>query len=258
MRIRKALGAEAVRTARQGYVLDLPDDAIDGLRFEQLFRRGRELLALDEPDRARYALTQALDLWYGPALADLEGWSPGEAAAQRWEELRRDAEELRVEAALASGGWREVLTESGRLVAEQPFRESRWALLARAQYQAGRQGEALATLQRARAVLAGELGLDPGPDLAALEQSILHQDPGSSRPRRTYPTSHCARTAGCCTTTSTTPSSSSVGTPRSRPAATSWRASTWWPWSVPPAAASPRSSAPGSPPACAVRGAASR
>ncbi|WP_299442291.1 BTAD domain-containing putative transcriptional regulator [uncultured Phycicoccus sp.] len=176
-RIRKALGPTAIRTARQGYVLDLSDDAIDGLRFEQLVRRARELLTLNEPDRALYTLTQALDLWYGPALADLSGWSPGEAAADRWEELRRDAEELWVEAGLASGDWREVLTDAGRLVADQPFRENRWALLARAQYQAGRQGEALATLQRARAVLAGELGLDPGPELGALEQAILTQDP---------------------------------------------------------------------------------
>ncbi len=192
VRIRKALGSGAVRTVSQGYVLDLPDDAIDALRFEELFRRGRELLALHEPDRARYALTQALDLWYGPALADLEGWSPGEAAAGRWEELRQDAEELRVEAALAAGGWREVLTEAGRLVADQPYRENRWALLARAQYQAGRQGEALATLQRARAVLAGELGLDPGPELAALEQSILHQD------LRLLPTPDAAQTSVAC------------------------------------------------------------
>jgi WD40 repeat protein/DNA-binding SARP family transcriptional activator len=177
MRIRKALGAAAVRTTRQGYVLDLPDGEIDGVRFEQLLRRGRELMALHEPDRARFVMNQALDLWYGPALAELAGWPPGAEAAEHWEELRRDAEELRVEAALASGGWREVLTEAGRLVGDQPFRENRWALLARAQYQAGRQGEALATLQRARAVLAGELGLDPGPDLVALEESILHQDP---------------------------------------------------------------------------------
>jgi WD40 repeat protein/DNA-binding SARP family transcriptional activator len=176
-RIRKVLGADAVRTARQGYVLELPDEAIDGRRFEQLVRRGCELLALREPDRAQFALTQALELWHGPALADLEGWPPGEAAAERWEDLRRDAEEFRVEAALASGGWREVLTDAGRLVADEPYRERRWALLARAQYQAGRQGEALATLQRARAVLADELGLDPGPDLAAMEQAILQHAP---------------------------------------------------------------------------------
>jgi WD40 repeat protein/energy-coupling factor transporter ATP-binding protein EcfA2 len=82
-----------------------------------------------------------------------------------------------VEASLQAGGWREVLPEATALVAEQPLREQRWGLLARAQYQAGRQGEALATLQRARAVLVAELGLDPGPDLVALEQAILRQDP---------------------------------------------------------------------------------
>jgi WD40 repeat protein/DNA-binding SARP family transcriptional activator len=177
VRIRKVLGSEAIRTTRQGYVLDLPDDAVDSLQFERLLRRGRELMSLHEPERARYTLTQALDLWHGAALADLEGWPPAEDAARRWEEMRRDAAELGVEAALASGGWREVLTEAGRLVAEEPYRESRWALLARAQYQAGRQAEALSTLQRARAILTGELGLDPGPDLASLESAILQQDP---------------------------------------------------------------------------------
>ncbi len=177
VRIRKGLGSDAVHTTRQGYVLDIPDDAIDAFRFERLVRRGRELLELHEPERARYTLIQALDLWYGVPLADLEGWAPGESVAKRWEGLRRDAEELGVEASLQSGAWREVLTEAGRLVADEPYREARWALLAKAQYQAGRQGEALSTLQRARAVLAGELGLDPGPELAALETAILRQDP---------------------------------------------------------------------------------
>ena len=192
VRIRKLLGPDAVRTTRQGYVLDVADDGIDAFRFEDLVRRARELLALHEPERARYKIIQALDLWYGVALADLDGWEPGEAVAKRWEEIRRDAEELGVEAALQSGSWREVLAEAGRLVACEPFREARWALLARAQYQAGRQGEALSTLQRARAVLAGELGLDPGPELAALEQAILHQDPGL------LPRSDAAEAATAC------------------------------------------------------------
>ena len=46
-----------------------------------------------------------------------------------------------------------------------------------AQYRAGRQGDALASYQRARATLADELGVDPGPQLQELERLILAQDP---------------------------------------------------------------------------------
>jgi hypothetical protein len=63
------------------------------------------------------------------------------------------------------------------MVEAAPLRERRWALLAQAQYLAGRQMEALRTLRRVRVVLSRDLGLDPGPDLVALEQAILRQDP---------------------------------------------------------------------------------
>jgi WD40 repeat protein len=62
-------------------------------------------------------------------------------------------------------------------VTEAPERERRWALLALAQYQAARQGDALRTLHQARRKLVDELGVDPGPDLVALEQAILRQEP---------------------------------------------------------------------------------
>ena len=177
VRVRKVLGPQAVRTTGHGYVLMLRADDNDAVRFEHAVRRGRELLALGEPERAQFTLTEALGMWHGAAFAELEGWEPGVAAAQRLEELRHDAEELRVEASLHAGAWREVLPEATALVAEQPLREQRWGLLARAQYQAGRQGEALATIKRARAVLIAELGLDPGPELVAVERAILRQDP---------------------------------------------------------------------------------
>jgi WD40 repeat protein/DNA-binding SARP family transcriptional activator len=177
MRIRKLLGPDSVTTTGSGYVLTLADGEIDAVRFERLVTRGEALVALGEPERARFTLTRALELWRGAAFPDLEHWEPGAAAGIRLAELYRDAEELRLEAALQAGAWRQVLPEATALVAAQPFREPRWGLLARAQYQAGRQGEALATLKRARSVLVGELGLDPGPDLVALEQAILRQDP---------------------------------------------------------------------------------
>ena len=63
-----------------------------------------------------------------------------------------------------------------------PMRESFWALLMAAQYRAGRQGDALASYQRARTVLADELGVDPGPQLQELERLILAQDPSLEMP----------------------------------------------------------------------------
>ena len=116
-------------------------------------RAGRELLTLGEPERAAYLIGEALALWRGRALVDLEGWGPGRTEAARLEELRLDAEELGIDAAMRAGRHREVLAEAESRVAEVPLREHRWALLALAQYQAGQQGDALRTLHRARGAL---------------------------------------------------------------------------------------------------------
>jgi transcriptional activator len=50
-------------------------------------------------------------------------------------------------------------------------------LLARVQYQSGQQGEALRTIHQLKGALAEHLGIDPGPDVVALETSILRQEP---------------------------------------------------------------------------------
>lgn len=176
VRIRKVLGPDAVETGPSGYRLVMPSDDVDAHRFERLARRGHELLTLGRPEHAAHVLGEALALWRGPALADLTGWDAGRIEAERLHELRLDAEEALVDAALRAGRGRDVVADAQARVAEAPLRENRWALLARAQYQAGSQGDALRTLSRARRVLAAELGLDPGAELTALEQAILRQD----------------------------------------------------------------------------------
>ncbi len=192
MRLRRVLGSDAIETSGHGYRLAVPADEIDAQRFERLVGRGRQLLTLGEPERAAHQLGEALALWRGRALIELTEWEPGRIEASRLEELRLDAEETRIDACLRSGQQREVLGEAQTRVAEAPLRERRWALLALAQYQAGRQGEALRTLRQARSLLASELGLDPGPELVALEQAILRQDPSLvAEAVRTEPSATC-------------------------------------------------------------------
>lgn len=176
VRLRKLLGPDSVVTSSHGYQLVLPVDEVDARRFERSVARSRELLLLGEHDRAAYLLTEALALWRGEPFGDLEGWAGAETEVRRLLELRLDAEELRVEAHVTSGRHLEVLSEAQALVTAAPMRERRWALLARAQYLAGQQGEALRTIHRLKGVLAEHLGIDAGPDVMALEEAILRQD----------------------------------------------------------------------------------
>ena len=177
VRVRRQVGPDLIETVPHGYRLTVEPDDVDGPRFEQLVRRGRELLTLHEDARALYFLDQALALWRGRPLVDIEDWQPGSIEAHRLEQLRLDAEELKLEAALATGQHREVLADAQSLAAAQPMRERRWQLLALAQYQSGQQGEALRTIRDVRRMLVDELGLDPSPAVVALEEAILRQAP---------------------------------------------------------------------------------
>lgn len=178
VRLRKALGPDAITTSPHGYALAVPPDRIDARDFEAQVTRARDLLTVGEHDRVAYLLDQALSLWRGPAFPDLPEWPPARREAGRLGELRLEAQEMQVDAMLRSGRAREVLARAHAMVRAAPLRERRWELLALAQYQAGAQGEALRSLRQLRAVLSQELGIDPAPEMLALEQSILQQDPG--------------------------------------------------------------------------------
>ena len=66
-----------------------------------------------------------------------------------------------------------------------PFRERFLRQLMIALYRSGRQSEALNAFQTARYQLAEELGLEPGPELQALQRQILEHDPSLNAPRAT-------------------------------------------------------------------------
>ena len=191
VRLRKQLGSAAIVSAAHGYRLAVTDEELDHRVFERLLDRAREALAGGDPARASYLAEEALELWRGPALPDLQDWEPGRVETTRLEGLRMDAEELLVEAETAAGRARDVVERARVLVAQAPFREQRWALLARALHQAGRQPEALGAIQRARAMLVEEFGLDPGRELVELEARLLRQDPSLSPEMSPVVTSTC-------------------------------------------------------------------
>ena len=170
-----------------GYALRLPADAVDAWRFEAMLR---DAGAQPDPHEARATLEAALALWRGPAYAEFSAaeWAVPEAA--RLDGMRVVARERLAAAMVGSGSPEDAVPLAEALTADEPMREEGWRLLATAQYHAGRQAGALATLRRARAVLAEELGLDPGPALAALEADVLAQRLPAPSGTASSPASH--------------------------------------------------------------------
>src|SRR5262249_17334918 len=141
-------------------------DELDLTRFERLSQEGTV-----------ESLHAALELWRGPALADLESESFAREEASRLGELRLVVQERRIDADLEEGRADGLVPELERLIAEHPLRERLRGQLMLALYRLGRQAEALTAYQTARATLVEEIGIEPGPELHELERAMLRQDP---------------------------------------------------------------------------------
>ena len=176
-RLRKALGAQRIRTSGPGYLLELEPDELDLGRFERLVAEARELRP-EEPARASAALREALALWHGSPLADLADEPFAEAEIARLEGLRIAALEERMDADLALGLGAELVAELQTLVAKNPYRERLRGQLMLALYRAGRQADALATYQETRRLFVGELGIEPSRALQRVERAILQHESG--------------------------------------------------------------------------------
>jgi predicted ATPase/DNA-binding SARP family transcriptional activator len=180
-RLRAALGSAAViERAGAGYRIVLAHDDVDASRFERLAREGRDALREGDAGRAVALLREALELWQGPALADLAESPTAQAAALRLEELRLAALEDRIEGELRLGGQRALVPELRELAGRHPLRERLAALLMRALFAEGGQAAALVVYEETRRHLAGELGADPSAELVALHRELLSAAPSPS------------------------------------------------------------------------------
>ena len=191
-RLRKLLGDGRIEGRDGGYVLTAAADEIDAERFESLMKRGKASVASD-PAAAAAILSDALSLWRADALADVTEEPSLRGEAARLEELRLSATEHRIAAEIAMGGHSTVVSELESLTARYPLRERMWANLMLALYRSGRQAEALSTYERARQVLAEELGADPSPELKRLHEQILNRALVAAEPAPAPPTVRSSR-----------------------------------------------------------------
>ncbi|SFB22263.1 DNA-binding transcriptional activator of the SARP family [Amycolatopsis marina] len=156
--LRNLIGADLILTKPGGYLLDLPPDAVDLLRFERL------LAAVPCPDllETRTVLAEALELWRDDTLAP-----------PHLVEHYLAALEQRVDIDLTLGKHSELIAELQQLITSYPLREPLWARLITALYKSERHAEALDTYQRVRSLLSDTLGTDPSPALRELYLRVL-------------------------------------------------------------------------------------
>ncbi|MDT3400460.1 BTAD domain-containing putative transcriptional regulator [Streptomyces sp. B1866] len=180
-RLLAPLPGTGLTTTAQGYCLAVERGRVDLYRFRDLVARARQ----SDGDAAAALLRQALQLWHGPALADVAGGWLGRAAGAGLEEERRAAVEECAALDLRAGRHHEAVSALSGLVADHPLRERAVGLLMEALHGCGRRADALALFRGTRQRYVEELGLEPGDALQELHLRILDTGTGPGpAPRR--------------------------------------------------------------------------
>lgn len=165
-----------LHTRVSGYLLDVPAEHGDLLRFERMAREGRAALENGQAPRAADLLSGALALWRGPALADVAVGEILSAYVTRLEEERLRVLDLRIVADLELGRHQELVSELKGLVTAHPLHERFHAHLMLAMHRSGRRYEALEVYQGLRRMLIDELGMEPSAMVQRLHADLLNSE----------------------------------------------------------------------------------
>ncbi|MEU4426429.1 BTAD domain-containing putative transcriptional regulator [Actinoplanes sp. NPDC024001] len=174
----RAVGDHLIRHAA-GYQLRVSADDLDLLRFRRLVARAR---SAPDPAAAVPVWTEALALWDGPCAAGLEPVVRTHPTFVAIEAERSQALRDAADAALRAGQVRAVIPVLRQAVGWFPLDEPLQARLVTALAADGRQAEAVDAYQEVRARLAGELGIEPGPELAEAYDRLLHRNDEPAQP----------------------------------------------------------------------------
>ncbi|WP_210594144.1 AfsR/SARP family transcriptional regulator [Streptomyces sp. GESEQ-35] len=160
-----------------GYLLNTSGGASDVREFERLAGTGYRAMDAGDFAGAARQLRDALTLWTGSALADVQTGVQLEMETRRLEETRLCALDQRIEADLRLGRHRELLGELTVLVSRYRTHENLHGQFMLALHRSGRRSEALDVYQRLRTALVRELGLEPSAGLRRMQRSILMAGP---------------------------------------------------------------------------------
>src|SRR5437868_10485208 len=151
-RLRKTLqetnGSVPLVNRRPGYVLDVDPEDVDAGVFDRLVMEASKTAARGDPAGAVDTFAEALSLWRGPVLSD--AGLPSSPEVMRLEEARVAAIESQIEAELACGRHKEIVSKLEALLVEHPFRERLWSATMLALYRSDRQADALGAFHRLR------------------------------------------------------------------------------------------------------------
>ncbi|GHJ41563.1 BTAD domain-containing putative transcriptional regulator [Streptomyces sp. TS71-3] len=160
-----------------GYRLEVEPDSLDLLRFRALCQDAERSAEAGQPAGAAELLIAALDLWRGSTASGIAPEVRSHPAFTAVDREYADAVTAAADHALAAGpalGAR-VLAVLRQAAAQHPLDEALQARLVAVLAATGHQVEALDVYRTVGTRLAEDLGLEPGPELRAAQQQVLHQ-----------------------------------------------------------------------------------
>ena len=182
-RLRRALGqAGFVQQVGAGYRLD--SIQTDVQLFQERTAQARRSAASQDLATAVEDYRQALALWRGPALVDVEDADWAQPLVARWQDERLAALRARIDSDLQLGHTSTAIGELEGLVRDHPTQEELTLTLMSALAAAGRPADGLVAYENLREVLTDELGIDPAPELRDSYQRLLQLTDADLTPAR--------------------------------------------------------------------------
>ncbi|GAB2840724.1 AfsR/SARP family transcriptional regulator [Lentzea nigeriaca] len=168
---------EVLVTRYGGYLLNVAPENVDVRSYERLATAGQRATETGDLESASRLLGQALEVWRGPVLVDVQVGTKLAMEVTRLQESRLGVLEARIDADLRLGRHQSMISELSMLTAQHPMHENLCAQYMLSLYRSGRQWRALEAFQALRETLIEELGLEPSMRLRQLQRAILSSDP---------------------------------------------------------------------------------